>query len=72
MFCFIFLSMCNILFYFVAGCRVYVRFVRLCRDLHLNELTNLDALNTKFLVKRASDAIVFLDDDAEETKYEYS
>lgn len=42
------------------------------RDLHLSETADIGELSTKFLVKRASDAIVFLDDNAKETNYEFS
>lgn len=45
----------------------------LYRDLHLEEINDINELgDAVFLVKRATDAITFLDDDAKETNYEYS
>lgn len=43
------------------------------RDLRLSEITHISELgDTVFLVKRATDAIIFRDDDAKETNYEFS
>lgn len=42
------------------------------RDLHLDDVIDKrQLLDTKFLVKRATDAIVFRDDDMEETTYQF-
>lgn len=52
--------------YFVLLCVV-------CRDLHLNDVTDVTVLSdTKFLVKRAVEAIIQNDQDAKETNYEFS
>ncbi|XP_031622591.1 uncharacterized protein LOC116340299 [Contarinia nasturtii] len=42
-------------------------------DLHLDDVTDVSQhLDAKFLVKRATDAIMERDNDAKETKYEFS
>lgn len=44
-----------------------------CRDLHLDDVTNVAMLSdAKFLVKRATDVIMQRDNDAKESKYEFS
>lgn len=43
------------------------------RDLHLDDIIDqTQLLDIKFLVKRATDAITFRDDDMEETTYQFS
>lgn len=51
----------------------FQRFVWFYRDLHLDDVTDATMLyDTKFLVKRATDAITSRNHDAKETSYEYS
>lgn len=43
------------------------------RDLHLDDVTDVTMLyDTKFLVKRATDAIMLRENDAKDTSYGYS
>lgn len=45
----------------------------ICRDLHLDDVTDIAMLSdAKFLVKRATDAIMQRDRDAKDTQYEFS
>lgn len=56
------------LFFFFFSIFIFER-----RDLHLDDVTDTSLLtDTKFLVKRATDAITFKDDDTQDTTYEYS
>lgn len=53
---------------------LFTRVTFVCyRDLHLDDVRDVTMLsNTKFLVKRATEAIKQMDADAKETKYEFS
>lgn len=54
------------MFSFCVTCVTY-------RDLHLDDVTDMAMLSdTKFLVKRATEAIKQMDTDAKDTKYEFS
>lgn len=41
-------------------------------DLHLDDIEEGTVITTKLLVQRATDAIIFRDDDAENASWEFS